>query len=151
MRKFRDGATITVEPFRVGSFPLLKDLIVDRSALDRIVQPVDSFLSAPAPRRRRTRFRFPSTTPIWQWKRLLAFRMRAHAPRPVQMDRPCFSLLRRFASIAPAAGSSGTRERVLRMVSVMDAEGFGNCHQYVRMRSSLPSRDQRQFHCQAES
>ncbi len=51
MRKFRDGATITVEPFRVGSFPLLKD---------RLASDV------------------------------------AHAPRPVQMDRPCFSLLRRY-------------------------------------------------------
>src|SRR4026208_1550255 len=38
MRKFRDGAMITVEPFRVGSFPLVKDLVIDRGALDRIVQ-----------------------------------------------------------------------------------------------------------------
>src|SRR5436309_10989619 len=38
MRKFRDGETITVEPFRVRSFPIIKDLVVDRSALDRIVQ-----------------------------------------------------------------------------------------------------------------
>src|SRR6266516_2460319 len=47
MRKFRDGATITVEPFRVGSFPLLKDLVIDRSALDRIVQ-AGGFISARA-------------------------------------------------------------------------------------------------------
>src|SRR6201987_1692940 len=38
MRKFRDGAMITVEPFRVGAFPLVKDLVIDRSSLDRIVQ-----------------------------------------------------------------------------------------------------------------
>src|ERR1700724_3636653 len=38
MRKFRDGETIIVEPFRVRSFPVIKDLVVDRSALDRIVQ-----------------------------------------------------------------------------------------------------------------
>src|SRR5947208_11346892 len=38
MRKFRDGETIIVEPFRVKSFPVIKDLVVDRSALDRIVQ-----------------------------------------------------------------------------------------------------------------
>src|SRR5204862_7130569 len=38
MRKFRDGETIVVEPFRVRSFPLVKDLVIDRSALDRIVQ-----------------------------------------------------------------------------------------------------------------
>src|ERR1041385_2897131 len=47
MRKFRDGATITIEPFRVGAFPLLKDLVVDRSALDRIVQ-AGGFISARA-------------------------------------------------------------------------------------------------------
>src|SRR2546430_9399022 len=47
MRKFRDGATITVEPFRVGSFPLVKDLVVDRRALDRIVQ-AGGFISARA-------------------------------------------------------------------------------------------------------
>jgi len=38
MRHFEDGASIYVEPFRAQSFPLVKDLIVDRSALDRIIQ-----------------------------------------------------------------------------------------------------------------
>jgi len=47
MRKFRDGETITVEPFRVGAFPIVKDLAVDRIALDRIVQ-AGGFISARA-------------------------------------------------------------------------------------------------------
>src|SRR3954464_9548152 len=47
MRRFKDGATIVVEPFRVKSFPLIKDLVVDRSALDRIVQ-AGGFISARA-------------------------------------------------------------------------------------------------------
>lgn len=38
MRNFKDGETIWVEPFRAASFPVLKDLIVDRSALDTILQ-----------------------------------------------------------------------------------------------------------------
>jgi succinate dehydrogenase / fumarate reductase, iron-sulfur subunit len=38
MRKFRDGATITVEPWRAAGFPLVKDLVVDRNAFDRIVE-----------------------------------------------------------------------------------------------------------------
>ncbi len=38
MRSFTDGETITVEPWRATAFPVLKDLVVDRSALDRIVQ-----------------------------------------------------------------------------------------------------------------
>ncbi len=38
MRKFKDGATIVVEPWRAGGFPVIKDLIVDRSAFDKILQ-----------------------------------------------------------------------------------------------------------------
>ena len=37
MRRFRDGDTITIEPFRAGPFPVLRDLVVDRGALDRII------------------------------------------------------------------------------------------------------------------
>ena len=40
MREFKDGATITVEPFRVRSFPLRKDLVLNRSAPDRTVPAV---------------------------------------------------------------------------------------------------------------
>ena len=38
MRSFADGATITIEPWKSGSFPIIKDLVVDRSAFDRIIQ-----------------------------------------------------------------------------------------------------------------
>ena len=38
LRSFRDGDTVTVEPFRAKAFPLIKDLVVDRSAFDRIMQ-----------------------------------------------------------------------------------------------------------------
>src|SRR2546426_10054997 len=45
LRSFQDGDTITVEPFRARAFPLIKDLIVDRSAFDRIMH-VGGFISA---------------------------------------------------------------------------------------------------------
>ena len=38
MRHFKDGETITIEPFRASAFPLIKDLVVDRSSFDRIIQ-----------------------------------------------------------------------------------------------------------------
>src|SRR5207244_9914628 len=47
MRRFKDRATIVVEPFRAKPFPLIKDLIVDRTALDRIVQ-AGGFIAARA-------------------------------------------------------------------------------------------------------
>ena len=45
MRSFNDGDTIVVEPWRAASFPILKDLIVDRSSLDRIIES-GAFISA---------------------------------------------------------------------------------------------------------
>jgi succinate dehydrogenase / fumarate reductase, iron-sulfur subunit len=38
MRRFKDGDTLTIEPWRARAFPVIKDLVVDRGALDRIVQ-----------------------------------------------------------------------------------------------------------------
>jgi succinate dehydrogenase iron-sulfur subunit len=46
MRKFADGDTIVIEPFRAAAFPIIKDLMVDRSALDRIVEQ-GGFITAP--------------------------------------------------------------------------------------------------------
>jgi len=76
MRNFRDGATITVEPFRVRSFSIIKDLVIDRSSLDR------------------TQFQFQSTMPILQWKLRLASAV-VRVPRPVQTGPPCFSRRRK--------------------------------------------------------
>ena len=46
MRKFGDGATITVEPWRASAFPVIRDLVVDRSAFDLIIA-AGGFISAP--------------------------------------------------------------------------------------------------------
>ncbi|GAB3651502.1 succinate dehydrogenase/fumarate reductase iron-sulfur subunit [Glycomyces tarimensis] len=46
MRKYRDGDVIDIEPWRAGAFPVVKDLVVDRTAFDRIVQ-AGGFISAP--------------------------------------------------------------------------------------------------------
>jgi len=46
MRKFVDGATIAVEPWRADAFPVIKDLVVDRSAFDRIIS-AGGFITAP--------------------------------------------------------------------------------------------------------
>ncbi len=46
MRKFNDGDTIEIEPWRAAAFPVIRDLVVDRSALDKIVQ-AGGYISAP--------------------------------------------------------------------------------------------------------
>ena len=45
MRKFASGDTITIEPWRASAFPILRDLMVDRGVLDRIVE-VGGFITA---------------------------------------------------------------------------------------------------------
>src|SRR4051794_3078186 len=46
MRLYKDGDTITVEPFRAAGFPIVKDLVVDRTAFDRIIE-AGGYISAP--------------------------------------------------------------------------------------------------------
>ena len=46
MRKFHDGDHVTIEPWRAASFPLVRDLIVDRSAFDRIIE-AGGYMTAP--------------------------------------------------------------------------------------------------------
>jgi succinate dehydrogenase / fumarate reductase, iron-sulfur subunit len=46
MRRFNDGDVVTVEPFRSAGFPLVKDLVVDRSAFDRIIE-AGGYITAP--------------------------------------------------------------------------------------------------------
>lgn len=44
MRSFKDGDTVYVEPWRAKAFPVIKDLVVDRSAFDRIIQSRNNFV-----------------------------------------------------------------------------------------------------------
>src|SRR5436305_10703808 len=127
MRKFRDGETITVEPFRVGPFPLIKDLVVDRSALDRVVQ-AGGFISARAGSA-------PEANSILIPKHDADLAMEAAAC--IGCGACAAACPNGSAMLFTAAkvshlsflpqGHPEQDSRVRRMVSVMDAEGFGNC------------------------
>src|SRR5467141_4091378 len=127
MRKFRDGATITVEPFRVGSFPLVKDLVVDRKALDRILQ-AGGFISARAGSAPEA-----NSIPIPKHDADLAMEAAAcigcgacAAGCPNGSAMLFTSAKVSHLALLPQ-GHPERDSRVLKMVQVMDAEGFGNC------------------------
>jgi succinate dehydrogenase / fumarate reductase iron-sulfur subunit len=127
MRKFRDGETITVEPFRVKAFPLVKDLVVDRSALDRIVQ-AGGFISARAGSA-------PEANSILVSKPDADLAMEAAAcigcGACAAACPNASAMLFTSAKVSHLAllpqGHPERESRVLKMVRQMDAEGFGNC------------------------
>src|SRR3982075_2276092 len=127
MRKFRDGDTIIIEPFRVKSFPIIKDLVVDRGALDRIVQ-AGGFVSARAGSA-------PEANSILVPKHDADIAMEAAAcigcgacaaacPNASAMLFTAAKVS--HLSLLPQGEPERTR-RVVSMVPAMDAEGFGNC------------------------
>ena len=127
MRKFRDGATITVEPFRVGAFPLVKDLVIDRSSLDRIVQ-AGGFISARAGSAPEA-----NSIPIPRHDADLAMEAAAcigcgacAAACPNGSAMLFTSAKVSHLAFLPQ-GHPERESRALKMVRVMDAEGFGNC------------------------
>ena len=127
MRKFRDGDTITVEPFRAKPFPLIKDLVVNRSALDRIVQ-AGGFISARAGSA-------PEANSILVAKTASDLSMEAAAcigcGACAAACPNASAMLFTSAKVSHLAllpqGHPERESRVLKMVRQMDAEGFGNC------------------------
>jgi len=117
MRKFRDGETITVEPFRVRSFPIVKDLVIDRISLDRIVQ-AGGFISARAGSAPEA-----NSTPIPKHDADLAMEAAA-CPNASAM---LFAAAKVSHLALLPQGNPERLSRVLKMVQAMDAEGFGNC------------------------
>ena len=127
LRSFHDGETITIEPFRAKAFPLIKDLIVDRSAFDRVIQ-AGGFVSV-------------STGSAPDGNAILV-------PKPaadLSMDAAacigcgaCVAACKNASAMLFVAakvshlnllpqGQAEKERRVLAMVEQMDEEGFGAC------------------------
>ena len=127
MRKFRDGARIVVEPFRARTFPVIKDLVVDRTALDRIVQ-AGGFISARAGSA-------PEANSIPVPKHDADLAMEAAAcigcGACAAACPNASAMLFTAAKVSHLAllpqGEAERSRRVLKMVRAMDGEGFGNC------------------------
>jgi len=128
MRKFKDGDTIYIEPFRANTFPVIKDLVVDRSAFDRI-QHAGGYISintsgntqdanAIPIEKNSADKAFDAATCIGCGA-CVATCKNSSAMLFVSAKVSQFSLL--------PQGKVEANERVLNMVKQMDEEGFGNC------------------------
>jgi len=128
MRKFNDGDTIVIEPFRAKAFPVIKDLVVDRSAFDRI-QQAGGFISVNTSGNTID----ANAIPIPKSDADNAFSAAAciGCGACVAACKNASAMLFTSAKVSQYAllpqGRVEAAQRVLNMVAQMDQEGFGNC------------------------
>jgi len=128
MRKFKDGETITIEPFRANAFPVIKDLAVDRSAFDRI-QQAGGFVSVNTSGNTQD----ANALPIDKHDADKAFDAATciGCGACVATCKNASAMLFVSAKVSQYAllpqGKVEATDRVLNMVKQMDEEGFGNC------------------------
>jgi succinate dehydrogenase / fumarate reductase iron-sulfur subunit len=127
MRKFKDGDTITIEPWRAASFPVIKDLVVDRSAFDRIIA-AGGFISVNTGNAQDA-----NALPIPKDDADAAFAAAAciGCGACVASCKNSSAMLFVSAKVSQLAllpqGRPEANTRVMNMVKQMDEEGFGNC------------------------
>ncbi|MDX2247899.1 MAG: succinate dehydrogenase/fumarate reductase iron-sulfur subunit [Bacteroidia bacterium] len=127
MRSFKDGDTIVIEPWRARAFPVVKDLVVDRSAFDRIIQ-AGGYVSV-------NTGGVPDANLIPIHKEVAAEAFDAAAcigcGACVAACKNASAMLFVSAKVSQLAllpqGKVERKERVEKMVAQMDAEGFGSC------------------------
>jgi succinate dehydrogenase / fumarate reductase iron-sulfur subunit len=128
MRKFKDGETIYVEPWRAKAFPVIKDLVVDRSSFDRI-QQAGGFVSVNTSGRSLDANAIPIGKEIADEAFSAATCIGCGAC--VATCKNASAMLFVSAKVSQLAllpqGKVEAKERVLNMVKQMDEEGFGNC------------------------
>jgi len=128
MRMFKDGDTIFIEPFRAKAFPVIKDLVVDRSSFDRI-QHAGGFISVNTSGNTID----ANTIPVNKDDADKAFDAAAciGCGACVATCKNSSAMLFVGAKVSQYAllpqGKVEATERVLNMVHQMDLEGFGNC------------------------
>jgi len=138
MRSFRDGDTLVIEPWRARAFPVLKDLVVDRSALDRVIA-AGGFVSVPTGSA-------PDGNVIPVPKENADLAMDAAAcigcGACVAACPNASAMLFTGAKVAQLAllpqGQPERYIRVRKMVAAMDEAGFGNCTNHGECEAVCP-------------
>lgn len=138
MRSFSDGQVVTLEPFRAGAFPIVRDLVVDRSSFDRIIQ-AGGYVSV-----RTGAAQDANSLPVGKDVSDIAF----DAAACIGCGACVAACPNASASLFTAAkiahlgmlpqGQPERGSRVLGMVEQMDAEGFGGCSNHGECHAVCP-------------
>ena len=127
MRKFKDGETICIEPFRANAFPVVKDLVTNRSAFDRIIASGGyiSFRTGSAPDAHA--IQIPKADADTAFDAAACIGCGACVAACKNASAMLFVSAKASHLNHLPQGQSEKDQRVLGMVRQMDEEGFGNC------------------------
>ncbi len=127
MRAFNDGGTIVIEPWRAKAFPVIKDLVVDRSSLERIMQ-AGGFISVntgSAPESNSNPVGKPVSDKAFDAASCIG--CGACVAACINSSAMLFAAAKIAQYALIPQGKTESKERVDQMVKQMDAEGFGFC------------------------
>lgn len=138
MRRFQDGMTLTIEPWRVKAFPILKDLAVDRSAFDRVISAGGyvSVRTGQAPDAHATPVPKENADKAMDAAACIGCGACAAACPNASAMLFVSAKVSQYALLPQ--GQPEREQRVLSMVRQMDEEGFGNCSNYYECEAACP-------------
>ena len=138
MRKFRDGETITIEPFRAKAFPVVRDLVVDRSPFDKIIQAGGyvSVRTGSAPDG--NAIPIPKQDADQAMDAAACIGCGACVAACKNASAMLFTSAKAGHLNLLPQGQAEKDQRVLNMVTAMDEAGFGNCRNYGECSAACP-------------
>jgi succinate dehydrogenase / fumarate reductase, iron-sulfur subunit len=138
MRSFKDGDTITIEPWRANAFPVVRDLVVDRAAFDRIIA-AGGFITAPtgtAPDG--NAIPVPKTEADHAMDAAACIGCGACVAACPNASAMLFTSAKAAHLGLLPQGQPERDDRALKMVAQMDAEGFGSCTNHFECEAACP-------------
>jgi succinate dehydrogenase / fumarate reductase, iron-sulfur subunit len=127
MRSFRDGDTLTLEPWRAKAFPIIKDLVVDRSAMDRIIQSGGYTSINVGGAQDANAILIPRTTVEQAMDSAQCIQCGACVAACKNASAALFTSAKISHLALLPQGQVERYSRVVKMVDRHDAEGFGSC------------------------
>lgn len=138
MRKFKDGDTITVEPWRAKPFPIIKDLCTDRSAFDKIIQSGGYITARTGSCQDANNILVPKTISDWAMDGAACIGCGACVAACKNASAMLFVAAKASHLNSLPQGKPEKDRRTLEMVKTMDELGFGNCSNYGECEAVCP-------------
>jgi len=138
MRKFEDGDTVTIEPFRAKAFPVVKDLVVDRSAFDSITQAGGFITVRTGSAPDGNALPVPKDDSDKAMDAAACIGCGACVASCKNASAMLFTSAKAGHLNMLPQGQAEKDKRVLAMVSAMDEAGFGNCRNYGECSAACP-------------